>query len=136
MAWYDSKGNLFVGNFGDATLHKIAFDDKGNVVSNEIFAKDQCMKSIDGICVDDKDNIYIAEFSNNAICVVSPAGNVKVLAKSGDCNGSDGGLDQPAEPLIRGDELIVSNFDLVTGTDKLNFGHDKPYTLSVIKLNR
>ena len=131
---FDSKGNLFVGDFGDATLYKITFDDAGNVSSNTTFARDDCMKSIDGICIDDKDNIYVADFSNNAICVVSPNGKVSVLAKSGDCDGSKGGLDQPGEPLVRGNKLIVVNFDMVTGPDKLNSGHDKPYTLSVIEL--
>jgi len=133
---FDSKGNLYVGNFGDATLHKIAFDSDGNVTSHTRFAKDKCMKSIDGIAVDKDDNIYVADFSNNAICVVSPEGKVRVLAKSPDCDGSKGGLDQPGEPLIRGNEVIVSNFDMVTGPDKLNSGHDAPYTISVIKLDK
>jgi len=133
---FDSKGNLFVGNFGDATLHKVTFDAKGNVTGNTIFAGDKCMKSIDGICTDPDDNIYVADFSNNAICVVSPEGKVRVLAKSPDCDGSKGGLDQPGEPLIRGREVIVSCFDMVTGPDKLNSGHDKPYTMSVIKLDK
>ena len=93
------------------------------------------MKSIDGICVDGSDNIYIADFSNNSICVVSPRGDVRVLAHSPDCDGPRGGLDQPGEPLVRGNELIVSNFDMVTGPDKLNSGHDKPYTMSVIHLS-
>ncbi|MHC4636522.1 MAG: NHL repeat-containing protein [Planctomycetota bacterium] len=131
---FDSKGDLFVGNFGDATIHKVVFDTAGNASSNTIFAGDDVIKSIDGICVDDKDNIYAADFSNNAICVISPDGKVSVLAKSGDCDGSKGGLDQPGEPLVRGNELIVVNFDMVTGPDKLNSGHDKPYTLSVIEL--
>ena len=133
---FDSKGNLYVGNFGDATLHKVALDEEGRVTSNTIFARDKCMKSIDGICVDEKDNIYVADFSNNAICVVSPQGKVRVLAKSPDCDGSQGGLDQPGEPLVRGRELIVSNFDVVTGPDKVNTKHDYPYTLSTIKLEK
>ena len=133
---FDSKGNLLVGNFGDATIHKITFDAEGNVKSNTRFAKDPCMKSIDGICVDEHDNIYVADFSNNAICVVSADGKtVRVLAKSPDCDGSKGGLDQPGEPLIRGKELVVSNFDKVTGPDKVNTGHDEPHTLSVIELD-
>jgi len=131
---FDSKGNLYVGNFGDATLHKVTLDAEGRVRSNTIFARDKCMKSIDGICVDEEDNIYVADFSNNAICVVSPQGKVRVLAHSPDCDGSRGGLDQPGEPLLRGREVIVSNFDVVTGPDKLNSKHDYPYTLSVIKL--
>ncbi len=132
---FDSHGNLYVGNFGDAVVHKITFDAAGNVTANVRWAKDEGMKSIDGICVDDQDNIYVADFSNNAICIVSPEGKVRILAKSPDCDGSQGGLDQPGEPLVRGNELIVSNFDMVTGPDKLNSGHDYPYTLSVIKLD-
>ncbi len=133
---FDAKGNLYVGNFGDATVHKIAFDAKGNVVSNVRWAKDECMKSIDGIGFDKAGNLYVADFSANAICVVSPAGKVRVLAKSPDCDGSKGGLDQPGEPLVRGKELIVVNFDMVTGPDKLNSGHDAPYTISVIQLEK
>jgi len=131
---FDSKGNLYVGNFGDATVHKLTFDADGKVTSNERWAKDEKMKSIDGLGIDQQDNIYVADFSNNAICVVSPEGKVSVLAKSPDCDGSKGGLDQPGEPLVRGKELIVSNFDMITGPDKLNSGHDEPQTISVIKL--
>ena len=133
---FDSKGNLFVGNFGDASIHKLTFDAQGNVASNTPFAKDPCMKSTDGICADAHDNIYVADFSNNAVCVVSPEGKVQVLARSPDCDGSDGGLDQPGEPLVRGNELIVANFDMVTGPDKVNTRHDYPYTISVIKLDK
>jgi DNA-binding beta-propeller fold protein YncE len=131
---FDSRGNLFVGNFGDGTLHKVTFNEDGSVASNTIFAKADFMKSTDGICVDPKDNIYVADFSNNAVCVVSPEGKVSLLARSPDCDGSDGGLDQPGEPLVRGNELIVSNFDMVTGPDKVNTAHDDPQTLSVIQL--
>ena len=133
---FDSKGNLFVGNFGDATVHKITFDAQGNVASNTIFAKSKCMRSTDGMCVDNDDNIYVADFSNNAICVVSPQGKVRVLARSPDTDGADGGLDQPGEPIVRGNDLIISNFDLVTGPDKVNTKHDWPYTLSIIRLNK
>ncbi|MHC4405684.1 MAG: SMP-30/gluconolactonase/LRE family protein [Planctomycetota bacterium] len=132
---FDGRGNLYVGNFGDAAIHKITFDARGVVASNTIFAQDDCMKSVDGICVDDAGNVYVADFSNNAVCVASPEGKVRVLAKSPDCDGSRGGLDQPGEPVLRGRELILSNFDMVTGPDKLNSGHDHPYTLSVIKLD-
>jgi len=132
---FDSKDNLYVGNFGDATLHKITFDEEGKVTSNEIVAQDtNLMKSIDGIAIDADDNIYVADFSNNSICVVTPEGKVSVLAHNEDCDGADGRLDQPGEPLIRGGQVIVSNFDMVTGPDKLNSGHDEVQHLSVIEL--
>ena len=132
---FDGKGNLYIGNFGDATIHKITFDEQGNVASNTRFAQADCMKSTDGICIDTNDNIYVADFSNNTVCVVDPQGNVRVLAQSPDCDGSGGGLDQPGDPLIRGRDLIVSCFDMVTGPDKVNSGHDAPYTISVISLD-
>ncbi len=31
--------------------------------------------------------------------------------------------------------LIVSCFDMVTGPDKVNTGHDKPYTMAVIPMD-
>ena len=94
------------------------------------------MRTTDGLCVDKEDNIYVADLSENAIFKVTPQGKVQILAKSPDCDGSRGGLDQPGEAIVRGDKLIVSNFDLVTGTDKVNTGHYKPYTLSLIKLGK
>ena len=132
---FDSKGNLFVGNFGDGTLHKITFDAEGRVASNRVFARSRHMRTTDGICMDANDNIYVADFSENAVCKVTPRGKVTVLARSPDCDGSHGGLDQPGEPIVRGNELIVSCFDMVTGPDKVNTGHDKPYTLAVIALD-
>jgi sugar lactone lactonase YvrE len=133
---FDSKGNLFLGNFGDGTLHKVTFDEDGGVASSELFARSPDMQTTDGICVDREDNIYVADFSANAVAIVSPRGEVRVLARSPDCDGSKGGLDQPGEPIVRGHELIVSNFDVVTGPDKVNTKHDKPYTLSVIDLRK
>ena len=43
--------------------------------------------------------------------------------------------DQPGEPIIFGNRLVVTNFDVVTGPDKVNTAHDKPYTISVIELD-
>lgn len=132
---FDSQGNLFVGNFGDGTLHKITFEADGNVASCDVFAKSRHMRTTDGICMDADDNIYVADFSENAVCKVTPKGKVIVLARSADCDGSMGGLDQPGEPIVRGNELVVSCFDMVTGPDKVNTAHDKPYTLAVISLD-
>lgn len=131
---FDSKGNLFVGNFGDGTIHKITFDAQGRVASNSIFAQSPCMRTTDGICVDKNDNIYVADFSENAVCKVSPDGKVQVLARSGDCDGSKGGLDQPGEPIVWGNKLVVTCFDMVTGPDKVNTKHDFPSTIAYLDL--
>jgi len=149
---FDSKGNLYVGNFGDGALHRIAFDESGNVAGHTIFARTDFatpmrqagfkeamvrarMRTTDGICLDGEDNIYVADFSNNAIARVDPGGHITVLAQNGDTDGSGGLLDQPGEPIVRGRELIVTCFDMVTGPDKVNTKHDRPYTISVIDLD-
>ncbi|MHB8954982.1 MAG: SMP-30/gluconolactonase/LRE family protein [Pirellulaceae bacterium] len=148
---FDSQGHLFVGNFGDGALHKISFDANGQVAHAEVFAKTDfqvpmtaedfstrmvkaAMRTTDGICIDAHDNIYVADFSNNAICRVDPRGKIMVLAQSPDGDGSDGGLDQPGEPILWQGKLVVTCFDVVTGPDKVNTQHDKPFTISYIDL--
>ena len=150
---FDSHGNLFVGNFGDGALHKITLDDEGNVSGTSIFAKTSfqtpmsssqfaermvqaSMRTTDGICIDENDNIYVADFSNNAVCRVDRQGKITVLAQSPDCDGSQGGLDQPGEPILWNGKLVVSCFDIVTGPDKVNTSHDKPFTLAWIDVSR
>lgn len=132
---FDKKGNLYVGNFGDGAIHKITFDASGKVSSNKVWAVNPSqLRTTDGICMDEIGNIIVADFSENAIAVVSPDGKVKRIAKSPDCDGSDGGLDQPGEPIVWNGKIIISCFDMVTGPDKVNTKHDKPFTLAQIKL--
>jgi sugar lactone lactonase YvrE len=131
----------------------LVFDSKGNLAGNTVFAKTDFntpmsdkdfarkmvrakMRTTDGICVDDKDNLYVADFSNNAVCKVDARGNITVLAQSPDGDGSDGGLDQPGEPIVWDGKLVVSCFDMVTGPDKVNTKHDKPYTIAYLELER
>lgn len=132
---FDQTGNLYVGNFGDGTIHKLVFDDAGKVVNNEIWAHDPTqLRTTDGMCIDPEGNIWIADFSENAVARVSPDGSIRRVAQSPDCDGSDGGLDQPGEPIVWNGRLIVSCFDIVTGPDKCNTKHDKPYTLATLPL--
>ena len=58
-----------------------------------------------------------------------------MLAQNGDTNGADGGMDQPGEPIVRGEELIVTSFDMVTDFGKVNTKHDAPHTITVIDLD-
>ncbi|MCU0981120.1 MAG: hypothetical protein MUF25_18375 [Pirellulaceae bacterium] len=147
---FDSRGNLFVGNFGDGALHKVTFDAQGRVTGDTVFAKTDFatpmsapdfpakmlrakMRTTDGICIDGQDNIFVADFSNNAVCKVDPQGRITVLAQSPDGDGSDGGLDQPGEPILWDGKLVVTCFDMVTGPDKVNTKHDRPFTLSYLE---
>ena len=153
---FDGKGDLYVGNFGDGKIHKITFDATGRVTGNTVFAKTDHdytrdpkssdflpkatrarMRTTDGMCVDRHDNIYVADFSNNAIAKVTPAGEIFVVAQNGDTNGQDGALNEPGEPIVWNGKIVVSNFDAVFGPehrDKVNTQHDKPATMSVLNL--
>ena len=134
-ATFDDKGNLYVGNFADGTVHKLAFDKCGKVTSNGIFAKASILKSCDGIWYDRRTNkIYVADSMANAVQMVSMDGTVQTLAQDPDNDGSGGRLDQPCEVVVRGKEVIVSNMDFpVPGGVNTTF--NKPHTMSVIKLD-
>lgn len=133
---FDKNGDLFVANCGDATIEKIVLDGKGKVVKKTVFVKSGRMKSADGIFYDARTGLlYVADILGNAIFAVSPGGTVTEVARNGDCTGADGLLDGPSEAVVRGDEIIVANFDRVF-PGSVNTKHDKPYTLSVIKMRR
>jgi len=148
---FDAKGDLLLGNFGDGTIHRATFDASGKVASCTVFAKTNFdysdpaskgfieraantkMRTTDGMCVDDAGNIYVADFSNNAIAKVTPEGTISVVRRDPDGDGQNGGLNQPGEPILWKGRLVVSNFDAVVGPDKVNKKKaDLPCTLSVI----
>jgi len=131
---FDSKGNLYCGNFADGTIHKITFDEQGNVTSNTIFVKDPKMKCADGLFCDlETDRILVADMIQNAIQMVYPDGSVRTVAINDDTDGADGGIDQPCEAILRGNEVIISNMDWPF-EGVVNTTWDKPYTLSVVRL--
>ncbi len=130
----DSKGNLYTGNFGNGVMSKITFNDDGTVKSNKVFVQDKGLTCCDGIFYDAAKNvIYVSDSEKNAIRVVSMDGKVTTLSENADTNGADGSMDQPCEVLVRGNEMVISNFDMpFPGLKNTKF--DAPYTLSVIKM--
>ena len=132
---FGPDGNLYVGNFGDGEIIKILVDEKGDYIGQSTYAKDfSNMESTDGMVFDEKGNLYVADFCANAIAKVTPQGTVLRYAQSPDCDGLDGGLDQPGEPIIWQGKLIVSCFDLVTGPGKVNTAHELPATMAQLEL--
>jgi len=133
---FDAEGNLYCGNFADGTMHKIAAADLGAGKEAPVWTKADFMKSCDGIFYDAKtEKIYVADSIANAVQIVDPTdGSVQVLAIDEENDGTGGKLDQPCEVLVRGNEVIASNMDFpVPGG--VNKTWDKPYTISVIKLD-
>ncbi len=130
---FDAEGNLYVCNFGDAGLFRFVLDEKGNVKARQLIAKDNGMKSTDGLKIHPKTgDIYIADFVGNAVHKVCPkTGEVTTLWRNHDNSGGIGGLlDRPSEVCIRGNKIYVSNIDLALTGNK----YDQPHTISVIKL--
>ena len=133
---FDHAGNLYVGNFGDGSIHKITFDTNGNVNHSYTWAQDNDQLLVtDGMCIDDYDGtIYVADFNANAIAMVAPDGVITRIAQSPDSNGANGELDQPGEPIVWNGKLIVTCFDMVTDPGKANSSHDEPHTIVSIDI--
>ena len=132
---FDSKGNLFVGLFGDGIMHKLTFDGTGKVQSDTVFAHAPGkLINCDGMHRDAADNLYVADSAQNAIQIIHPNGSVETLVENGEVTDKrTGQLDQPCEALVRGKEIIVSNMDWPFPKFK-NTKHQLPATLSIIRL--
>jgi len=129
---FDEAGNLYVANCGDAVIEKIVLNEAGRVVRQEAINAPGGMRSADGIFYDPAARcIYVADILANAIWALTLDGRVELVAQDGDNDGSAGQLDGPSEAVVRGDELIVANFDRVF-PGSVNTQPDKPYTLAVI----
>ncbi len=132
---FDSRGDLIIGNFGDGELYRLKLNEQGDVISNEPWTKNPSqLKSTDGMTLDKYGNIYIADFSANAIAKVDPEGNVTRIAVSPDTDGFNGELDEPGEPCVWNDMIVISCFDLVTDDDKVNTAHEMPATLALLEI--
>ncbi|MBI5831653.1 MAG: SMP-30/gluconolactonase/LRE family protein [Armatimonadetes bacterium] len=132
---FDSKGNLFVGLFGEGEIHKLTFDAAGKVASQALFAKSPEMLNCDGMSCDRRSDIlYVADSAGNAIRAIMPCGEVLTLAISPEAVGQKGKLagrlDQPCEALVRGHTVVASNMDFPF-PGMVNTKWDMPATLVV-----
>jgi sugar lactone lactonase YvrE len=133
---FDAAGNLYVANCGDGFLEKFTLDAAGKVTGRSVLTKPGLMKSADGIFYDRATKqIFVADILANAICAVSLDGKVRTIAQDPDNDGTAGQLDGPSEAVVRGDEVIVANFDRIF-PGCVNTTSEKPYTLSVIKRDK
>jgi len=133
---FGPEGDLYIGNFGDGEIYRLTLAPDGSLAEKTLFAKDpEQLVSTDGMIFDDKGNMYIADFRVNAICKMYPDGRLERIAQSPDCDGFDGGLDQPGEPIIWQGKLIASCFDLSVGPGKVNTAHEMPATMSELSLD-
>ncbi|MGC9969361.1 MAG: hypothetical protein ABSE56_02105 [Bryobacteraceae bacterium] len=118
---FDPQGNLLVSDRGNHVVRSISADGKIRTVIgsgmpfsyNDIsgqLALQTGFDSIDGLAVDSKGNVYVAEYQR--VSVVSPAGRVQILTGllAEDDNGKRSYLDGP---LSGADGLAVDQADRV-----------------------
>ena len=151
---FDSKGNLYVSDFGDGEIYKIGFDEDGKVVARDSYARTdhdynldpgsigfldkavKCsMRTARGLFFDGDDYLYVADSANNAIAVITPEVKVGVLLQNGDTDGSDGKMDQPGYLINWNGKIVISCFDQLTGPGYVNTSHDSPYTIACVELD-
>ncbi len=111
---FDRDGNLYCGNFGDGVVSRTSFDATGKPISQAVVIDHPSFTCCDGIICDLKTNkIYLTNSKLNSVHVYSVDDHsLQVLWENDDDSGATGLLDQPCEPVIRGDELIIVNFDM------------------------
>ena len=98
-----SKGVIYTGNYGAGRVWKLTPGEDGRIAKSEVFVKPEAgVKTPDGLCVDDDDNLYIADMHGNQSVKVTPAGEVKVVQK--------GGFRAPSEPCVWRGNLYISNY--------------------------
>ena len=131
---FDKNGNLYVAEFGDATIYKLSIDQKGKVINDEIYAQLALNTGIDGMLMDEKNNLYVVGFSLNQLVKVDANKNISILAEYPDNDGSNGELDQPVDLCFFDGKLLISNFDSMTAPGMVNKSHNKPYTISYIDI--
>lgn len=133
---FDKRGNLYCGNFGDGVISKMTFDKDGKC-SQEIVVDDPSFTCCDGIYYDAKrDVIWLTNSKLNSIHALDTKDNsIANVWENDDNDGSTGLLDQPCEPIVRGDKLVVVNFDFGDPAWGLkNQGPDDIKTLSIFDI--
>ena len=134
---YDSKGNLYTGSFGDGKLYKVTLNPDGRFARQETLTlSGKPIPCVDGLIIDRAtDKMYLCNSRENAIEIVDLRNGNKVttLAQNPDTDGTGGQLDQPAEVLLKGKRLYISDFDHPV-KHFANTKSDAPHTMSVIDL--
>ncbi|WCT14323.1 SMP-30/gluconolactonase/LRE family protein [Mucilaginibacter jinjuensis] len=117
----DDQGNLYTTVIEEGAVYKTVLDSNNKPVKTTLFAKNKAMDGTDGIIFDARRRcFYQVDFTGNAIHRIDMQGQVVTLQRNGDEDGKNGLLDQPAEVVLRGNELIIVNMDMAWATPGLS----------------
>ena len=135
---FDKNGNIYTGNFGDGHFYILKLNTDGSYEKPQTLINDpKVFPCCDGICYyEKKDWVIMTDSERNAVLYWDvKAGTLGTLWMNDDTDGADGLLDQPCEPMVWGDKLIVVNFDMSFPGLK-NTKNDAMHTVSVIDLKK
>ncbi|MDR2849884.1 MAG: hypothetical protein LBW77_04985 [Verrucomicrobiota bacterium] len=135
---FDGDGNIYTGNFGDGHFYILKLRPDGSYEKPQTLFNDPAVfPCCDGICYYPKKNwIIITDSERNAVRYWDiKAGTLGLLWANEDSDGADGQLDQPCEPLVWEDKLLIVNFDMSFPGLK-NQTNDAVHSLSVIQLEK
>lgn len=130
----DGEGSLYTAIMEEGSIMKTTMDANNKALVTRTFATG--MTATDGMSYDPTSNkLYVADLFANAVFSVDMQGKVTLLAQNGDSNGAHGELDAPGEVIVRGNEVLVTNFNAVFDSPEMrNKSVGRPFTLAVIKL--
>ena len=97
---FDREGRLIIGNFGDGAMWRLTLSAKGDkMIDKELWCVDpENLKTTDGMTIDEYGNIYVADFSANAIGKVAPDGTITRIAQSPTAPAGRAAWTSPANP--------------------------------------
>ena len=132
---FDKDGNMYFGHFSGGQFFKVTFNKDGSLKKMTRLMNSPAFECCDGINYDEEtEKIYITNSQMNSVWVYDlNAQTMQRLWENGDSDGADGSLDQPCEPLVFGDSLLVVNFDM-TFPHLRNRQSDSVNTISKFKI--
>lgn len=110
---FDAEGNMYVSMFSGGQVYKTTFNKDRSVKDTKLLINSPAFECGDGMMFDQETGkLYLTNSKMNSIWVYDKKANtMQRLWENINSDGADGSLDQPCEPLVYGDELIVVNFD-------------------------
>lgn len=132
---FDKDGSLYFGHFSGGQFFKTTFKKDGSVKKTVQLFSSPAFECCDGINYDEEtERIYLTNSAMNSVWVFDlNANTMQRLWENVDSDGADGSVDQPCEPLVFGDTLLVVNFDM-TFPQLRNRESDSVNTISAFKI--
>lgn len=132
---FDAEGNMYVSMFSGGQVYKTTFNEDNSVKETKLLINSPAFECGDGMIFDKEANkLYLTNSKMNSVWVYDANANtMQRLWENMNSDGADGSLDQPCEPLVYGNELIVVNFDY-SFPQLMNRESDKINTISKFKI--